>query len=83
MKPVDTSKICFGLSEEIDKESFALFLQLAGRKELADILAGRCSTSEILNIVDQFMALLKTHLNREEYHSLFLGETHDSHQDVD
>lgn len=76
MKKPDPSKICFGLSEDIDKESFAIFLQLAGRKEFADILAGRCSSEEILKTVDQFMILLKTHLNEQEYHELFLGDKH-------
>lgn len=72
----DPSKICFGLTEKIDRESFAIFLQLAGKREFAHILAERCSSEEILKTVDQFMALLKTHLNEQEYHKLFLGENH-------
>ncbi len=76
MKIPDPSKICFGLTEEIDKESFAIFLQLAGKREFAHILAQRCSTEEILKTVDQIMALLKTHLSEQEYHELFLGENH-------
>jgi hypothetical protein len=80
MNPVDPSKICFGLSEELDKASFAMFLQLAGRKELAETLAERCSSCEIIHFVDQFMAMMKTHINEQEYHRLFLGEGASSHR---
>lgn len=82
MKTLDPSKICFGLSQDIDRDSFAIFLQLSGRKEFAETLASRCSSEEIIQTVDQLMALLKTHLNEHEYHRLFLGdETHHRHPD--
>lgn len=79
MNTPDASKICFGLSEEIDRESFALFLQLAGRKEFAPLLARRCSSKEIIAAVDQLMALLRNHLNEQEYHALFLCDANHHH----
>lgn len=66
--------MCFGFTEDLDKTSFACFLQLAGEKEFAETLAKRASSAEILKHVDDFTALLRTHLSEEEYHSLFLKD---------
>lgn len=69
--------MCFGLSEDLDKQSFACFLQLAGDQRFAQTLAKRLSTTEILAHVDAFTHLLRQHLSEDEYHRLFLGD--DSH----
>ncbi len=69
--------MCFGLSEDLDKQSFACFLQLAGDQHFAQTLAKRLSTTEILAHVDAFTHLLRQHLSEDEYHRLFLGD--DSH----
>ncbi len=79
MKP-DPSKICFGLTEELDRQSFATFLQLGGQKELADLLSTRLSSDEILEFTDGFMVLLRKHLSEHEYHRLFLQDK-DHHHD--
>ncbi len=69
--------MCFGLSSELDKQSFSCFLQLAGRPEFAETLASRLSSDEIETFVSSFTALLRQHLSEDEYHNLFLGdETH-------
>lgn len=70
----DSSKICFGLSEKLDRDSLVTFLALAGRKEFATTLAMRMSSEEILKFTDNFMELLRLHLTKEEYHELFLNE---------
>lgn len=73
--------MCFGLTEELDKQSFACFLQLAGDKRFAETLAARAESQEILHFVDSFTVLLRKHLSENEYHSLFLQDSsHNHHQ---
>lgn len=71
------SQICFGLNQDLDRQSFSCFLQLAGRTEFADLLAKRLSSEEIEEYVDSFTGLLRKHLSKNEYHQVFLGD--DSH----
>lgn len=78
MKP-DPSKICFGLTEELDRRSLSIFLQLAGAEEFTDIFTERLSSEEILHLVDQFMALMRKHLSEQEYHRLFLQDKDHHH----
>ncbi|WP_457577392.1 hypothetical protein [Desulfomarina sp.] len=70
----DIASICFGLSEELDRSSFAAFLRLSGQPAFADLLASRLSRVEIDTHVDTFMALLRKHLTEDEYHRFFLNE---------
>ncbi|MBW6519740.1 MAG: hypothetical protein K0A99_01845 [Desulfoarculaceae bacterium] len=70
------SQICFGLSEQLDQQSFSCFLQLAGRREFADILSRRLSEQEIHAFVDFFTGILKRNFSEEEYHRLFLQYEH-------
>lgn len=76
---LNSSQICFGLSEKRDRESFATFLQLAGRKEFVDVLATRMNSDEIDTFVSQFTDLLRKHLSEEEYHTIFLLDENHSH----
>jgi hypothetical protein len=77
----DPSEICFGLSEEQDRISCESYLQLLGRKEFAELLAKRLSTEEIEALVELTGTFLRTHLSKQEYHSIFLlgDHQHDSH----
>ncbi|MFT5697238.1 MAG: hypothetical protein ACI8ZB_000086 [Desulforhopalus sp.] len=75
MKP-DASKICFGLTKELDQQSLATFLQLCGRPQFAEEFSLRLSSEETIEFVDHVMKLLRSHLNENEYHRLFLGDTH-------
>ncbi len=77
----DPDKMCFGLSEESDRQSFATFLWLSGQPEFAETLATRVSSEEIDTHVTAFMTLLKKHINKDEYHRFFLGETDHNHSD--
>jgi len=79
MKP-DPSKICFGLTEKLDRQSLATFLRLGGQEDFAQLFAERLSSEEIIMLVDHFMDLLRKHLSESEYHSLFLGDTHHHHE---
>jgi hypothetical protein len=72
--PIQPDQICFGLTSQLDKESFSCFLQLAGRCEFSDLLADRLSSDEIGNFIDSFMVLLRRHLSEDEYHSVFLQD---------
>ena len=76
---IQPDQICFGLSSQLDKESFSCFLQLAGRREFADVLSERLSSEEIETFIDSFMVLLRRHLSEEEYHRLFLRDTAPHH----
>lgn len=81
MKP-NASKIFFGLSEETDRESLSMFLQLCGRPQFAESFAARLSSEEIEGLVDHVMKLLREHLNENEYHRLFLNDsTHHDHKE--
>ncbi|MEK6201330.1 MAG: hypothetical protein N2A40_02765 [Desulfobulbaceae bacterium] len=73
---LDSQQICFGLNQQLDQQSFSIFLQLAGRPEFADLLSQRLSEEEIHGFVDFFTALLKRTLSEEEYHRLFLQDEH-------
>lgn len=76
---LDPSKICFGLTEELDRQSFATFLQLGGQAKLAEVLSTRLTSEEIVDFTDSFMVLLRKHLNEQEYHQLFLQDEHHHH----
>lgn len=73
---LDTSKMCFGLTKELDQQSLATFLQLCGRPQFSKEFSARLSSEEIIELVDHVMKLLRTHLNENEYHRLFLGDSH-------
>lgn len=76
MKKLDPSKICFGLTDELDRQSLAMFLKLGGQDEFAKLFAERLSSEEIIRFVDDFMTLLRRHLSENEYHRIFLGDEH-------
>lgn len=69
----DPAGICFGLNTELDRQSCALYLQLLGKPNLAQVLSERLSPQEIEDLVALVTTLLKTHLSKQEYHTLFLG----------
>jgi TorA maturation chaperone TorD len=73
-KPLNPHQMCFGLSTELDRESVACFLQLLGRKELAETLAERLSSSEVEELVQFTTGLMKKNMTEDEYHELFLQE---------
>lgn len=77
--PLDPSKICFGLTEELDRQSLTLFLQLFGRREFTDLFAARLSSEEIELLTDQIMILLRKHLSEQEYHAVFLQDNRPHH----
>lgn len=76
---IQADQMCFGLTEELDKQSFACFLQLAGRKEFAAVLAERVNSEEIITFVDDFTGLLRKYLSEDEYHALFLQDASHNH----
>jgi len=72
----DPRKICFGLSDELDRASCASYLQLLGRKDFAELFAERLSGEEIEIVVDMLGSLMHKHLTKQEYHRLFLLDDH-------
>ncbi len=81
-RPPDPGAICFGLSPELDRRSCAAFLQLLGRAALAKTLSSRLSEQEIEELIGLTSGLMRKHLSKQEYHTLFLGEEH-THHDSD
>lgn len=69
---------CFGLTQDLDRESLVTFLGLSGNKDFSNLLASRLSSEEIIFVVDSLMGLIHKHLNEEEYHQYFLQETNDN-----
>lgn len=71
-RPEGTSAICFGLDRSTDERSLEIFLQNLAEPNLLAVLIPRLSDSEISATLDLFTGLLRRHLNKEEYHRLFL-----------
>ena len=78
---IKVDQMCFGLTEELDRKSFACFLQLAGNEQFAETLSQRVTSEEILRFVDSFTELLRQHLSEPEYHSLFLQDKKHHHNE--
>ena len=78
---LDPAKMCFGLTDDLDRQSFVTFLQLCGQRELAELLAARLSGEEMLQVVDSFFLLLRKHLSKNEYHRYFLLDPHHHHEE--
>ncbi|MFH0781492.1 MAG: hypothetical protein V2B20_06000 [Pseudomonadota bacterium] len=78
---LEPDKMCFGLTEELDRQSLATFLQLCGRPEFAELFAKRLSSGEIIQFVDGFFDLLKKHLSKNEYHQIFLQDLNHHHEE--
>jgi len=71
--------ILFGLNRQEDERSLADFLQLFSHKELSSVLIPRMSDDEIQKIVDLLTTVMRKHLTKTEYHSLFLADPDHSH----
>lgn len=69
--------IGFGLDRPSDEASLIVYLQKFSDDELLKVLRQRITDNEIDEIVDLISRVLKTHLNEEEYHELFLKEPHE------
>ena len=63
----------FGFDRHTDEKSLATFLQKIVAKEMLDILIPRLEDQEIDSVVNLFTGFMKKHLNKDEYHDLFLG----------
>ncbi|MCG6931447.1 MAG: hypothetical protein LJE64_12910 [Desulfofustis sp.] len=75
-QPLDAATIMFGLTPERDRESCSTYLQILGRRDLAQTLSSRLSPEEIEQLVEVTSSLMRRHLSRQEYHLLFLGNSH-------
>ncbi len=71
---LDPHQMCFGLSSDLDRESFRCFMQLMGNPKLTNTLSSRLSSEDIQEVVQYFTGVLKNHLSEDEYHELFLLE---------
>jgi hypothetical protein len=66
--------MAFGYSREEDERSLIVFLQKFSDDDLMQLLRSRVSDSEIENLIDLLMGLMKKHLSEEEYHHYFLKD---------
>lgn len=71
---VSAGEILFGLNRAEDERSLAAFLRLFSREEMTDVLIPRLNDPEIDQIVDLLSTIMRRHLTKEEYHSLFLAD---------
>ena len=76
---INFQDICFGLNRDTDERSLAIFLKLFSRGELLQTLIPRLGDDEIIQLVDQLTAVLRNHLQEDEYHELFLGDPDHHH----
>jgi len=65
-------QICFGLNRQQDEASLKLFLKKMGQDALLDILVPRLQDAEIDAIVTYLTGILHGHLQKKEYHDVFL-----------
>ncbi len=64
--------VAIGLTREIDEASLTIYLQKLSDDRLLEVLRGRLSDEEIVQVVDWITGLLRRHLTEKEYHTLFL-----------
>jgi hypothetical protein len=76
---INFQDICFGLNRDTDERSLAIFLKLFSRGEFLQTLIPRLGDDEIIQLVDQLTAVLRNHLQEDEYHELFLGDPDHHH----
>lgn len=66
--------LAFGYSREEDERALIAFLQKFSDDDLMRLLSSRLRNSEIENLVDLLMGLMKKHLSEKEYHLYFLKD---------
>ena len=75
----DAGDILFGLNRQDDERSLAAFLRIMSGEDMMATLIPRLSDAEIEQVVNLFSTLMRTHLSKQEYHALFLGEADHNH----
>ena len=67
----------FGLDRETDERTIIFYLQKFSDDTLLSSLVKRMSDQELEEVFNLINRLLKTHLSKPEYHSLFLKDDHE------
>lgn len=70
---IEADRIMFGLSREEDERSLADFLSLFADRKMTSVLIPRLTDEEIERLVTHLSDILRSRLNKSEYHALFLG----------
>lgn len=68
--------IGFGLDRETDENTVVYYLQKFSDDQLMAVLIKRLSDDELAAIFEMLSSHLSRHLCEDEYHRLFLKETH-------
>jgi peptide methionine sulfoxide reductase MsrA len=68
--------VAFGLDRPTDERTVIYVLQKLSDDRLMEVLVKRLSDQELEEIYSFATRLLKSHLQDEEYHELFLKEAH-------
>ena len=68
--------VAFGLSRETDEKSLMYYLQKFSDDAMVKALVPRLSDEEINRLFELMSELMRSHLNDEEYHKLFLKDDH-------
>lgn len=64
----------FGLDRETDEATLIVYLQQFSDDELMSVLRTRLKDEEMSELFNLISHLLRTHLEEEEYHRLFLKD---------
>ncbi|MEW6185660.1 MAG: cytoplasmic protein [Thermodesulfobacteriota bacterium] len=70
----------FGLDRETDEKSLMVYLQKFSDDAFLEALVPRLNAVEIEEIIGLIHRLLKTHLQENEYHHLFLKDDVEDHE---
>lgn len=71
-KDMDINEICFGLNRETDEQSLSHFINRFSSPAVLETLVPRMTDAEITETLDFLSKIMGNHLNKKEYHTLFL-----------
>ena len=76
---VETYKglVGFGLDRQTDEDTLVYYLQKFSDDTLMKTLIKRLTDTELNTLFDTLSTFLGSHLSEEEYHDLFLKESHE------
>ena len=77
-KKYSAADICFGLDRYTDERSLRMFLQRFAEDAVLDVIIPRLEDEELGEIVAFVSDILHHHLNKKEYHYLFLNGREES-----
>ena len=75
----EAHEIVFGMNRQEDERSLVSFLDRFSSEELTSALVPRMTDAEISQTVHFLTGLMRNHLSKQEYHTLFLNNPDHRH----